>query len=431
MSFKSAPPSLDDDPSAGTPRPILTTCLWLSIWSAGLIGLVLYAGERLKINEDAPQANSLANWQSDSRIDAETDSSDESRADSQAAVDTDQSNESQVDSQVDAEANASNDSPADPPVETDADRTAPGENVAGGVSALPAGTEASASRASDDVIKVKASTNAQASPDSTQSARSKAEAESGNEPDTLAEAERQPEPRVRSESGPEPRAEAELKIASEAEPESKPEPEPVESSAIFIDDGEQEPKGTASGGVGSASDSAATVVAELPADISARSRLENKGSQEPVGTIDNSSAGQADDSNASKLDPAEEVITVQKKFEGLPQTRVNFYSASTEITAEGQQALDGLAQIMKEHSTVNLDIQGHTDTTGFALANLYLSQTRAGSVRDYLVDKGISLYRMLPRGFGESEPIGDNSTSAGRALNRRIEFRFLEENKWN
>ncbi|HEX8298980.1 MAG TPA: OmpA family protein, partial [Rubricoccaceae bacterium] len=71
---------------------------------------------------------------------------------------------------------------------------------------------------------------------------------------------------------------------------------------------------------------------------------------------------------------------------------------------------------------VAAEIQGHTDSESSRSSNRILSIRRAEATRDYLVQKGIDSERLAPRGFGETDPIADNDTEAGRARNRRVVF---------
>jgi OOP family OmpA-OmpF porin len=80
-------------------------------------------------------------------------------------------------------------------------------------------------------------------------------------------------------------------------------------------------------------------------------------------------------------------------------------------------------KVMQENPEYNLDIYGHTDNTGKADKNLQLSKDRAASVREYLVSKGVDGSRLRSEGFGQDRPVADNSTAAGRAKNRRVEFK--------
>jgi outer membrane protein OmpA-like peptidoglycan-associated protein len=84
--------------------------------------------------------------------------------------------------------------------------------------------------------------------------------------------------------------------------------------------------------------------------------------------------------------------------------------------------LTEVAQAMKDNPTINVDVEGHTDSQGNDRFNLKLSQRRAESVKKFLVGKGVSSGRMRPKGYGENVPIADNRTADGRAQNRRVEF---------
>jgi outer membrane protein OmpA-like peptidoglycan-associated protein len=70
-----------------------------------------------------------------------------------------------------------------------------------------------------------------------------------------------------------------------------------------------------------------------------------------------------------------------------------------------------------------IEVQGHTDSVGEPDRNLKLSNARAESVRQALVERGLPRDRLTARGLGETNPLGDNATPEGRAQNRRIEFR--------
>jgi len=84
--------------------------------------------------------------------------------------------------------------------------------------------------------------------------------------------------------------------------------------------------------------------------------------------------------------------------------------------------LNNVVTIMKENKEYNLIINGHTDNVGKPESNMILSQKRADAVKAYLVNKGIDASRMKAFGFGETKPVENNNTPAGRAKNRRVEF---------
>ena len=87
--------------------------------------------------------------------------------------------------------------------------------------------------------------------------------------------------------------------------------------------------------------------------------------------------------------------------------------------------MEQLLKLMNENTTVKIELSSYTDNKGSDEYNLKLSQERAQSVVDYLIDRGISKERLVAKGYGESEPISENDTEIGRQLNRRTEFEIL------
>ncbi|EGR5448635.1 OmpA family protein, partial [Vibrio cholerae] len=85
------------------------------------------------------------------------------------------------------------------------------------------------------------------------------------------------------------------------------------------------------------------------------------------------------------------------------------------------QSLGEVASVLKAHPKARAVIVGHTDSTGTATYNQMLSERRAQAVLNQLVDLGLNPERLESRGEGESNPIADNNTAAGRAKNRRVE----------
>jgi outer membrane protein OmpA-like peptidoglycan-associated protein/tetratricopeptide (TPR) repeat protein len=98
-----------------------------------------------------------------------------------------------------------------------------------------------------------------------------------------------------------------------------------------------------------------------------------------------------------------------------------------DLKIESQVELDKLVQLLKENPTVRIQVEGHTDNVGKATDNLKLSQNRAAAVVKYLVTNGISVARLVPKGFGATHLIADNKTEEGRALNRRTEVKVLSK----
>lgn len=93
------------------------------------------------------------------------------------------------------------------------------------------------------------------------------------------------------------------------------------------------------------------------------------------------------------------------------------------IKPESYPVLDSAAGILNNFSEIEVEVHGHTDAVGSDEANLTLSQRRAEAVRQYLIDMHmVEPVRLIPIGFGETRPIADNNTEAGRAKNRRVDF---------
>lgn len=107
---------------------------------------------------------------------------------------------------------------------------------------------------------------------------------------------------------------------------------------------------------------------------------------------------------------------------------INFKTASAELVAASHTALDFVAEFLKQYPHLRYEIQGHTDSQGSDDYNLLLSAARSGTVRTYLLSRGTPDEALIAIGYGEALPIADNTTAAGRALNRRVEFKIIETN---
>ena len=92
------------------------------------------------------------------------------------------------------------------------------------------------------------------------------------------------------------------------------------------------------------------------------------------------------------------------------------------IKPESNGAINKIFELMQEQPGLNFSVEGHTDNDGNEATNQTLSEARAKAVMDRLVSMGISSNRLKSTGFGESKPIDNNSTSEGKANNRRVEF---------
>nr|MBN1165362.1 OmpA family protein [Candidatus Krumholzibacteriota bacterium] len=104
---------------------------------------------------------------------------------------------------------------------------------------------------------------------------------------------------------------------------------------------------------------------------------------------------------------------------------VTFESGSASLTPDSYAILDRVVKSLMAYPEVRIEIRGYTDSVGSWESNLRLSQRRADAVKQYLINSGIMADRILSRGYGEADPIAPNTTAAGRAENRRIEFHRL------
>ena len=102
-----------------------------------------------------------------------------------------------------------------------------------------------------------------------------------------------------------------------------------------------------------------------------------------------------------------------------------FATNSSTLNQASITALTQFANSLKTNPETDVQIFGHTDSSGNDKINIPLSQARAGSVQNFLTGQGIAGSRMTSQGMGSSQPVADNSTSAGKAQNRRVEIYIL------
>lgn len=104
---------------------------------------------------------------------------------------------------------------------------------------------------------------------------------------------------------------------------------------------------------------------------------------------------------------------------------VHFEHDSAQLSPSSTTILSQAADSLRGQASMRVEVAGHTDSSGSDDYNQRLSRHRAQSVVDYLVSLGIDRTRLSPVGYGESTPVADNGAAAGRASNRRVEFRVL------
>ena len=116
---------------------------------------------------------------------------------------------------------------------------------------------------------------------------------------------------------------------------------------------------------------------------------------------------------------------VQKQLNDYART-ILFDTGKSSIKAESTSVMVDIIQILNEYPNAKFTVEGHTDSVGSAKLNQSLSEKRANSVRDFLIDKGIDAGRLTAIGYGEDKPIATNNTRAGRTQNRRVEINLIK-----
>ena len=102
-----------------------------------------------------------------------------------------------------------------------------------------------------------------------------------------------------------------------------------------------------------------------------------------------------------------------------------FPSGMTTVGPDAHQQLDQVKMVLNQNPSLRIEIQGHTDNMGSASANKRLSEKRAQSVMQYLIDQGVDAERLQWAGYGQTQPMASNETAKGRRENRRVEFKPL------
>lgn len=104
---------------------------------------------------------------------------------------------------------------------------------------------------------------------------------------------------------------------------------------------------------------------------------------------------------------------------------ITFASNQSAVNSGFQGTLNSVALVLKEFNKTQVSVAGHADASGSDTYNMTLSQQRAQSVAQILTAGGVDPARIQAVGYGESAPIADNATSAGRAQNRRVEVQIV------
>lgn len=177
--------------------------------------------------------------------------------------------------------------------------------------------------------------------------------------------------------------------------------------------------------VDATTEAAADAIAEVAADVTAEADAVAEVAADAVTDVDGIEQ------------PAAEVAVAEPTLESCNENtaaifanaKTNFRTGTTTIVAESIPALEALAEVVVQCAEVGLtlEIGGHTDSQGGENSNQALSEARAQSVQVFLAERGIPDEATVTVGYGESTPIADNNTAAGRAENRRITFEWQSQ----
>ncbi len=115
-------------------------------------------------------------------------------------------------------------------------------------------------------------------------------------------------------------------------------------------------------------------------------------------------------------------IIEEKIADILKKKHINFYRNRAKITKKGRKTLDKIISILKKHKDIYIEVQGHTDASGKAKTNQWISTQRAKSVKNYLGSRGLNPKHIVAKGFGETRLLLKNRPNS--AINRRVEIKI-------
>ncbi len=127
---------------------------------------------------------------------------------------------------------------------------------------------------------------------------------------------------------------------------------------------------------------------------------------------------------APLLEQFNRILETRDSPRGLVVTMADvlFDTGKFDIRPPTREILARFSGIVLAHPGLNLEVEGHTDSTGSDEFNQKLSEQRAGTVRTYLIQQGLAAETIKSVGFGKELPVADNNTAAGRQKNRRVEL---------
>lgn len=127
--------------------------------------------------------------------------------------------------------------------------------------------------------------------------------------------------------------------------------------------------------------------------------------------------------------PRKMTLVVVRKDRIELRQQVHFKANKSVILPDSYKLLRQVARAIKDVPQLTIRVEGHTDNVGKQERNMKLSQSRAESVKGFLVRAGVDRKQIIAEGYGATRPIASNTTRAGKAANRRVEFRIVSQDK--
>jgi outer membrane protein OmpA-like peptidoglycan-associated protein len=151
-----------------------------------------------------------------------------------------------------------------------------------------------------------------------------------------------------------------------------------------------------------------------------------------VGGAAGAAIGRYMDKQAAEIQKDLKNAKVERIGEGIKITfdsGILFNVNSYELKSEAKRNIEDLSQTLKKYEDTNILVEGHTDDTGTEEYNKTLSENRANSVSNYAKTLGVAGARFSTIGYGEAQPVADNTTTEGKAKNRRVEIAIYANEK--
>lgn len=151
-----------------------------------------------------------------------------------------------------------------------------------------------------------------------------------------------------------------------------------------------------------------------------------------VGGATGAAIGNYMDKQAEEMQRDLEGVKVQRVGEGIKLTfdsGILFEVNKSNLSGQSMTNLTDLGVILNKYDDTNVLIEGHTDADGTESYNQTLSEQRANSVKAYLVTQAVTSGRVTTVGYGETQPVADNTTAGGKQLNRRVEVAIMANEK--